>query len=246
MTDTGPIDKLYADPRVEISQFNFDEQVAQVFPDMIQRSVPGYSTILKMIGDMAERYAQHNSHCYDLGCSLGASTLAMRQQIGAENCTIIGVDNSPAMIRRCQAAIERDSSPIAVELRCCDLQSVAIERASIVVLNFTLQFIPLEQRQAIIQQIYTGLLPGGILLLSEKITSEEQPHQSLITELYHNFKRANGYSDLEIAQKRSALENVLQPESIDSHKQRMKNAGFHSVDVWFQCLNFASFIAIKS
>ena len=262
MTDTTLTDKLYADPRIEISRFNFDEKVAQVFPDMIQRSVPGYSTILSMIGNMAKRYAQPNSRCYDLGCSLGASTLAMRQQITVDNCSIIGVDNSQAMINRCQAIIDNDytdnekydssnsdnnnNKTVTVELHCCDIQSITIKRASIVVLNFTLQFIPLEQRPLIISHIYKGLLPGGVLLLSEKIISEEQAHQRLMTELYYNFKRTNGYSDLEIAQKRSALENVLQAESIDRHKQRLKKVGFNSVDVWFQCLNFASFIAIKS
>ena len=105
---------------------------------------------------------------------------------------------------------------------------------------------PPSQRQAIIQRIYDGLLPGGILLISEKIIFEDKPHQQLMTELYHNFKRTNGYSDLEIAQKRSALEDVLRPETIQQHTRRLKNAGFSSADVWFQCMTFASLIAIKA
>jgi tRNA (cmo5U34)-methyltransferase len=132
-----------------------------------------------------------------------------------------------------------------VELYCCNIDAIDITNASIVVLNFTLQFIPLEQRQTIIQSIYDGLLPGGILLLSEKVMFEDEPHQQLLTDLYHNFKRNNGYSNLEIAQKRTALEDFLQPETIDTHKQRLKSAGFASADVWFQCLTFASVIAIK-
>ncbi|MGH1440704.1 MAG: carboxy-S-adenosyl-L-methionine synthase CmoA [Cellvibrionaceae bacterium] len=242
-------DKVYADPLAQVGQFRFDDKVASVFEDMIQRSVPGYGTILTMIGDITERYAQENSQCYDLGCSLGAATLAMRHKMNASGCRIVSIDNSEAMIMRCKSAIDLDSAShpdlAPVTLHCNDLQSITIEQASVVVLNFTLQFIPMEERQAIIQSIYDGLLPGGILLISEKVIFEDAPHQSLLTELYHNFKRNNGYSDLEIAQKRTALEEVLTPETIDTHKQRLKKAGFSSVDVWFQCLTFASFIAIK-
>jgi tRNA (cmo5U34)-methyltransferase len=240
------LDTIYATPLTDIAQFCFDDKVAKVFPDMIKRSVPGYTTILGMIGDIAERYSQAHSVCYDLGCSLGAATLAMRHRINAVDCRIIGIDNSHAMIDRCQAVIDADSHSVPVELICGDIESLRIKQASVVVLNFTLQFIALAQRQAIIQHIYDGLLPGGILLLSEKLVFDDVPHQSLLTELYHNFKRANGYSDLEIAQKRTALENVLQAETIATHKQRLKQAGFASADVWFQCLTFGSFIAIKN
>ena len=243
------VDTVYADPLATIEPFRFDDKVAAVFADMIKRSVPGYSTILNMIGDITERYAQDNSHCYDLGCSLGAATLAMRHKLTASGCHIVSVDNSAAMIERCRQTIEIDTGTAPkltpVELHCCDIDAINIKNASVVVLNFTLQFIPLKQRQTIIQSIYDGLLPGGILLLSEKVMFEDKPHQQLLTELYHNFKRNNGYSDLEIAQKRTALEDFLQPETIDAHKQRLKSAGFSSADVWFQCLTFASVIAIK-
>lgn len=245
MTDQAT-DSIYANPLVEISRFRFDEQVVRVFPDMIKRSVPGYMTILNMIGDMTERYAQANSHCYDLGCSLGGATLAMRNRIQANNCTIIGVDNSQAMIKQCQTVIDADSNKTPVLLQCKDIEAVNIEKASIVVLNFTLQFIDPSQRKDIIQGIYNGLNTGGILILSEKIIFEDEAHQQLMTELYHNFKYTNGYSRLEIAQKRTALENVLQPDTIKSHKNRLKTAGFASADVWFQCFTFASFIAIKA
>ncbi len=259
MPNKHPIDTIYANPLVEISHFRFDDNVASVFPDMIKRSVPGYNTILSMIRDMSERYAQPNSYCYDLGCSLGAATLAMHEGITVKNCKIIGVDNSEAMIKRCQTIVDQVKidadkatndnqvpTTTSIELHCSDVESVAIEKASIVVLNFTLQFIPMKQRQAIIQKIYNGLLPGGVLLLSEKVIFTDPPHQQLMTDLYHNFKRTNGYSDLEISQKRTALENVLKPETIDTHKTRLKTAGFNSADVWFQCLTFASLIAIKA
>ncbi|NIB44548.1 carboxy-S-adenosyl-L-methionine synthase CmoA [Pseudomaricurvus alkylphenolicus] len=238
-------DKLFASPLGEVTGFRFDQSVVEVFPDMIKRSVPGYATIISMIGNLAERYASSNSHCYDLGCSLGAATLAMRHRILASDCEIIAVDNSEAMIQRCQTVIDADSGEVPVQLVCSDLQQVAISNASVVVLNFTLQFIHPEQRQDILANIYQGLNPGGVLILSEKVTFGDQPHDELMIELHHNFKSANGYSDLEIAQKRSALENVLIPETLDTHRQRLKDVGFASTDVWFQCFNFASLIAIK-
>lgn len=134
---------------------------------------------------------------------------------------------------------------VDVELRCADIQSLTLENASMAVLNFTLQFVPLSQRLSVLEQIYKGLNPGGVLILSEKVVFDDEPHNELMIELHHNFKRANGYSDLEIAQKRSALEQVLLPESLATHRSRLRHAGFSSVDVWFQCFNFASLIAIK-
>jgi tRNA (cmo5U34)-methyltransferase len=238
-------DTLYANPLAQVETFTFDESVVNVFPDMIKRSVPGYATIINMIGNLAERYAQHESTCYDLGCSLGAATLAMRHRIRAANCTIIGVDNSAAMLARCQQVIAADSAEVEVNLYCADLCEFPIYNASVVVLNFTLQFIAVEKRSAILSDIYAGLKPNGVLILSEKLAFEDEQHQALMIDLHHNFKRANGYSDLEIAQKRSAIENVLIPETLTIHRQRLKDAGFSSVDVWFQCFNFASLIAIK-
>jgi tRNA (cmo5U34)-methyltransferase len=238
-------DRIYANPLAEVKQFSFDQTVVDVFPDMIKRSVPGYATIINMIGNLAERYAQTDSRCYDLGCSLGAATLAMRHRIQAANCTIVGVDSSPAMIARCEQILAADSGEIDVELVCGNLQDITLTNASMAVLNFTLQFIPIEERVTVLSTIFQGLLPGGVLILSEKVAFEDVPHQQLMTELHHNFKRANGYSDLEIAQKRSAIENVLIPETLAVHRQRLRQAGFHSVDVWFQCFNFASLIAIK-
>ena len=246
----GPVmsqskDQIYAEPLNAIVGFAFDERVVSVFPDMIQRSVPGYSTIIAMTGVLAERYAQSRTHCYDLGCSLGASTLAMRAQLDNRDCSIIAVDNSDAMIERCRSLIAGDSHTAPVVLRLADINSTPIENASMVVMNFTLQFIPLEQREALLTRIANNMHDGGILVLSEKICFEDAHLQQLNTELHHAFKRANGYSELEIAQKRSALDNVLIPETLNTHRERLRRAGFSSVDVWFQCFNFASLVAIK-
>ncbi len=242
---TDARDSLYADPLSEHGLFTFDDSVARVFPDMIKRSVPGYSTIVSMTGLLAGKYASAGSSLYDLGCSLGASTLAMRQNIRLPDCRIISVDNSSAMLARCQSVIDTDTHDTPVILTCANVQDVEISDASVVVLNFTLQFIPKELRDQVIRSIYQGLRPGGIMVLSEKVTFEDQHLDALNIELHHQFKRANGYSDLEIARKRSALENVLLPETLQQHKQRIARAGFGSCDVWFQCFNFASLVALK-
>lgn len=228
-----------------VADFVFDDKVAAVFTDMINRSVPGYASIITQIGTLAERYAQADSLCYDLGCSLGAATLSMRHHIKAAGCHIVAVDNSPAMIARCQAVIDADSSQVKVELRCADILDVAINNASLVVLNFTLQFVPLVARDALIRQIFAGLRPGGMLILSEKIHFEDAALNELFIDLHHRFKEQNGYTRTEISRKRAAIENVLVPETLRTHEQRIRAAGFSSFAVWFQCFNFASMVAVK-
>lgn len=248
MTDTpNPAgkDSIYATQLDAIADFAFDERVVRVFPDMIQRSVPGYATIIAMTGVLAGRYAQPGSRCYDLGCSLGASTLSMRGHLQGRDCRIIAIDNSPAMLERCRAIIDADAGTTPVELMLADIDDAIIEDASVVVLNFTLQFIAQPRREALLARIGAGMRQGAVLVLSEKIRFDDPHLQELNTDLHHAFKRGNGYSELEISQKRSALENVLHPETIDAHQARLRRAGFSSVDVWFQCFNFASLVAIK-
>lgn len=239
-------DSIYSQPVNEVKDFAFDEQVASVFPDMIKRSVPGYSTVIAMTGVLAGQYAQNNSICYDLGCSLGESTYAMMQQVKAPGCKIIGVDNSPQMLDQCRANLSNHESDIEFKLICDDILNVELVDASVVVLNYTLQFVDIKQRGAFIEKVYENLKPGGILLLSEKIKFADADKDNRMIEMHHQFKKANGYSDLEISQKRTALENVLLPETIDDHTNRLTTAGFKKIDLWFQCFNFISLIAQKS
>ncbi len=238
-------DDIYAEPLAGGGPFQFDAKVASVFPDMIRRSVPGYPTIIAMTGLLAGRFATPGSRLYDLGCSLGASTLAMRAHVQHSDCRIIGVDNSAAMLERCRSVIDTDSHELPVSLVCARLQDILIADASVVVLNFTLQFIPQQQRDAVIKAVHDGLRPGGVMVLSEKLSFEDARLNDLNIALHHQFKRANGYSELEVAGKRNALENVLVPESLARHRARIEDAGFSSSDVWFQCFNFASIIALK-
>lgn len=239
-------DTLFAAPIASLGDWTFDERVAEVFPDMIQRSVPGYSNIISMIGMLAERFVQPNSHIYDLGCSLGAATLSVRRNIKNSGCKIISVDNSPAMIERCRRHIDAFRADTPVEVIEADIRDIAIENASMVVLNFTLQFLEPEERQTLLNRILSGMRPGGALVLSEKFSFSDAQVGELLFNMHHDFKRANGYSELEISQKRSMLENVMLIDSVETHKTRLRTAGFEHVELWFQCFNFGSLIALKA
>ena len=239
-------DTIFSAPIAQLGDFSFDERVAEVFPDMIQRSVPGYSNIIATIGMLAKRFIQPNTQAFDLGCSLGAATLSMRRNIDVEGVRLIAVDNSAAMIERCRRHIDAFRSDTPVDIIEGDIRQVKIENASMVVLNFTLQFLPPDDRQALLNRIYAGLRPGGALVLSEKFSFADQTIGDLLFDMHLDFKRANGYSELEISQKRRALENVMLTDSVETHKARLQQAGFEHAEVWFQCFNFGSMLAIKS
>ncbi|NOY67162.1 MAG: carboxy-S-adenosyl-L-methionine synthase CmoA [Gammaproteobacteria bacterium] len=243
MSKQSTYDKVYSKPRDMIVDFAFDDAVVKVFPDMIRRSVPGYAEIITLTGLLAEQYVQPESRCYDLGCSLGAATLSMRQRIPSD-CTIVAIDNSQAMIDTCRQQLG-DNDKATVELYCQDIQDADITNASMVVLNFTLQFIEANERLSVLQKIYKGLRPGGLLVLSEKLNFSDVQEQQMQEAMQLSFKRANGYSDMEISQKRSALEKVLIPDTFEQHQQRLQTAGFAQVYQWFQAFNFVSIAAIK-
>lgn len=245
---TNSPDRIYATPQPQVSDFAFNEDVVRVFPDMIKRSVPGYPTIVENLGVLAAQFAQPGSALYDLGCSLGAVTQAMRRHVKSEGCRVIGVDNSAAMVTRCHEYLHAQDSMfqelLPYELIEGDILALDFQPASVVALNFTLQFIEPERRLELLTRIRQSLLPGGALILSEKLRFEDEAEQALLTDLHIAFKRANGYSELEIAQKRSALENVMKPDSLQQHRERLLAAGFRQVTPWFQCLNFASMVAL--
>ena len=238
-------DQLYSQPREAIENFVFDQSVVDVFEDMIGRSVPGYSTLLSMFPVVARYFVKAHTRCYDLGCSLGASTLAMAQGIDQADVSVLAVDNSPAMLEKCSALIQQHVNNVRVELSESDICELSMENASMVVMNFTLQFIEASLRPDLIKKIYTAMNESGVFILSEKIKLDDSVEQDRQISLHHAFKKANGYSDLEVSQKRSALENVLVPETVEQHVSRLKSAGFSEVFVWFQCFNFVSIMAIK-
>jgi len=240
-------DRLFQAPGEAQSDFVFDERVAQVFPDMINRSVPGYGLVVPLLAMLARRYARDDSRLYDLGCSLGAVALAMGDAVKVRGARIIAVDNSVAMIERLRselAARER-AGRLPIVPVCQDVLETDVQRASVVVLNFTLQFIDPQQRLPLLQRIGAGMLPGGVLLLSEKLRFDAADEQELQTAWHHDFKRSQGYSELEIAGKREALEHVLRPDTLEGHRRRLQEAGFGRVYTWFRALNFASLAAFR-
>jgi len=238
-------DHLFQTPFAGVGEFRFDEKVAQVFPDMIRRSVPGYGQVIGSSALIAKRHAKPNTAIYDLGCSLGATTLAMANQVRTEGCRIIAVDNSEAMLTQArQKMSDRLLDPLPIEWVCHDIVEMPFEPCSVVALNFTLQFIALEKRMQLLASINEALVPGGVLILAEKVVLQNTKSQQALTELHLDFKRANGYSELEIAGKRQAIENVLIPETSEAHISRLHNAGFSEVTEFFHCLNFKAWMAV--
>jgi tRNA (cmo5U34)-methyltransferase len=240
-----PEDRLYSVPLNRVGDFEFDDDVADVFPDMIRRSVPGYASMLSLIGQCAATYVLPDTNVYDLGCSLGASTFVV-QRNAPPTCQIHAVDSSAAMVARLRQSVGRQRGTLAkINVHEDDIRQTNVRNASLVILNLTLQFIAPDERDSFIAAVSRGVLPGGALLLSEKIDFADPAQQELMTALHHDFKRAHGYSDLEIAQKRTAIERRLIPETLETHVERLQIAGFRSVCPWFQCFNFASVLAIK-
>jgi len=240
-------DKIYAKDQDGDVPFRFNQSVADVFPDMLQRSIPGYAATIEAIGSLAARYVTEGSLCYDLGCSLGAATVAMRQGIRVTDCRIIAIDNAPAMLKRCEEIVsaEDQQSATPVETRLSNIEDIKISNASMVVMNYTLQFLDIDSRDAIIARIFDGLLPGGLFLLSEKVIDEDPSMEELLVDLHQEHKRRNHYSQLEVSRKRAALENVLIPETVTAHRQRMVANGFAHTAVWLRYFNFVSIVAIK-
>ncbi len=246
-----PTDRVFAEPLDQIAPFEFNDSVASVFDDMIERSVPGYRSIVLQTGMLAAKFAKPGTVCYDLGSSLGAATISMRHQIerhhqqNAAKISIVALDNSEAMLSRMHERISNEDSPVPVRSELADITKYQYVEHSVAVLNFTLQFVALQERERIVRSLADNMITGGALILSEKIIFEDTQQQHLMTSMYENFKRSNGYSELEISQKRDALENVLMPETLSTHKTRLLDCGFRSVEVWFQCFNFASLVAIR-
>jgi tRNA (cmo5U34)-methyltransferase len=242
MSERDDRDQVFSRPLSEVRAFEFNETVARVFQDMISRSVPGYALLLRMIGLYADLFVQPHSRVYDLGCSLGEASLVIADQCAQLDCEIIAVDNSAAMIDKCR---QHGTAAAGIDWRCEDIRITEIDDASLVVLNLTLQFLPPPERQPLLQRIFAGLRPGGVLVLSEKIVFADAAENERMQQLYQGFKKTMGYSDLEISQKRNALENVLIADTEQQHLERLQIAGFGEIYQCFRGFNFVSWLAIK-
>lgn len=240
-------DQIYQKSLSSVGAFKFDQQVAEVFSDMISRSVPGYEQILSLLPTLARQFSFSQHNYYDLGCSLGAGLLAMAEGLKGTECTLIGIDNSAAMLDQARPHIEKYQAQHSCRFRLeqADVLDTELSNAGMVLLNFTLQFIPVEARKGLVEKIYTALVPGAALVLSEKIKFADAATDEALIRIHHQYKADQGYSQLEISQKRDAIENVLIPETLASHTARLESAGFKVVTPWIQNLQFISILAIK-
>ncbi|RMF13318.1 MAG: carboxy-S-adenosyl-L-methionine synthase CmoA [Candidatus Dadabacteria bacterium] len=234
-------DRLFR-TRPPTGPFVFDSDVARVFPDMIRRSVPGYALMLEGTAVAAATYCRDHTTAWDLGCSLGASTLAIDRGAGQREIRIVAVDRSPAMVERARTWLDDAGVSRRVALRVGDVRDVQPRNASLIVLNLVLQFVPVAERLPLLRRLRAGLVPGGALVLTEKIAPS--PADAAHLRNWHaSFKQLQGYSELEISRKRTALERVLVPESLETHHNRLLAAGFARPVLWMQAFEFVSWMA---
>jgi tRNA (cmo5U34)-methyltransferase len=244
---TNGRDQIFAVPAERIADFDFGEKTAAVFDDMLERSVPFYDEMQRMIGELTADYAADGTAVYDLGCSTGTTILQVAENIPRErNVRYVGVDSSPEMLEIARRKLSDSAFDRPFDLECADLNSgVRIDGASVVLLVLTLQFVRPLYRQRVIRSIYEGLTEKGALILVEKVLGENSDFNRLFIQHYYEMKRRNGYSDLEIAQKREALENILVPYRLEENKELLLEQGFRHVDVFFKWYNFCAIIATK-
>jgi tRNA (cmo5U34)-methyltransferase len=239
-------DRLFDRPR-RPEDFDFGRDTAVVFDDMLLRSVPFYEEQQRMIAELAADFAVPGTALYDLGCSTAASFLRIGEALPKGlDVRFVGVDSSAEMLARARAKLEQAEFGWPYELRLADLdRSVEVASASVVLLVLTLQFVRPLQRERLIREVYEGMVDKGCLILVEKVLGERSTLNRLFIEHYYGMKRRNGYSDLEIAQKREALENVLVPYRLEENRELLHRQGFPDVDVFFKWYNFCGLIAIK-
>ena len=243
----APRDRIFAKPKTRLADFNFGRETAEVFDDMLLRSVPMYAETQRMVADLVADFAADKSNIYDLGCSTCTSFLDIDRALPKDrDVKFIGMDSSPEMLQRGREKLEatKFARPYALELIDFD-QGVELQNASVALLVLTLQFVRPLHRDALLASIYKGMNENGCLILVEKVLGESSTLNRLYIKYYYDFKRKNGYSALEISQKREALENVLIPYRLEENRELLKRTGFRTVDVFFKWFNFSGVIAVK-
>jgi len=223
-------------------QFEFDEEVASVFDDMLDRSVPFYKEMQRLSIVFANNFLENGSRVYDLGCSTATTLIELSKNCN-KDLKLIGIDNSKAMLER--ANNKSKAFGVDIKFICNDIFDVDLKDAKVIFSNYTLQFIRPLQREKLVKKIYDGLTEGGVFIFSEKLVSQNSILNKQLIDEYYSFKKAQGYSEFEISQKREALENVLIPYTEDENNKMIKDAGFSHCELVFKWVNFATFIAIK-
>ena len=240
-------DKLFARTRVRNDDFTFGKDTAAVFDDMLDRSVPFYGEMQRMLGELAADFAVDGTTIYDLGCSTANTFLSVGALLRPDsNVRFVGLDSSEDMLEKAEQKLTATQFPWPYSLTLHDLNDgLAIENASVALMALTLQFVRPLNREALISSVYGGLNHNGCFLLVEKVLGEHSTFNRLFINHYFEMKRRKGYSDLEIAQKREALENVLIPYRLEENKRLLRHVGFQHVDVFFKWYNFCGIVAIK-
>lgn len=246
--EVRPADRLFADKRPRIDDFDFGKKTAAVFDDMLNRSVPYYGETQRMMAEMAADFACDDSVIYDLGCSTANSILAIGHLLPRERrVRFVGLDSSQEMLNKARSKLDDARFPWPVDLRLANLnQGISVQDASVVLLILTLQFVRPLHRDNLLASIYNGLRPNGCLILVEKVLGENTTFNRLFIKYYYEYKRRMGYSEMEIAQKREALENVLIPYRLEEDKELLHRAGFQQVDIFFKWYNFCGIVARKT
>lgn len=229
----------------QAEDFEFNTRVAEVFEDMLDRSVPFYADVIKAGAQILDRYLSDDDAIYDLGSSTGTTLLELSRLLAHKNLHYVGIDSSQAMLEKAHLKAELYSKNKNFTFLDEDITAFEHRGAGAVLLNYTLQFIRPIMREELIKKVYDSLKPGGVLLLSEKTICPEKKINRAYIDIYHNFKKERGYSELEISRKREALENVLIPFSTEENKNLLRKAGFTITETYFQWFNFASIVAIK-
>ncbi|MBF0350143.1 MAG: carboxy-S-adenosyl-L-methionine synthase CmoA [SAR324 cluster bacterium] len=239
-------DELFKHPESS-KKFEFNEAVANVFEDMLSRSIPFYQEVLRLTGELTLKFCHPGSVIYDLGCSTGTLIHYLADLIAPFRIpvTIKGIDSSQAMLDKARSQSNSSHEPLAIEWICGDIQTTPILKPTVIILNYTLQFVSPETRQAFVTKLHAELEPGGLLIMSEKLRSDQLVVRELETECYESLKRRHGYSEIEISRKRQALENVLVSFSLEDNLSLLRNAGFESSGIAFKWHNFATFWAVK-
>ncbi len=225
--------------------FVFNERVVEVFDDMLDRSIPFYREVIEASARLLDKFLIPGDTVYDLGCANGTSLLEFSRLLQHINLSFVGIDNSQAMLDKARLKAElyrkQDRTSFSFE----DITTFNHPGAGGVILNYTLQFIRPLQREPFLKNVFDNLRPGGILLVSEKVINHDPRLNRDYIDIYHRFKIARGYSELEIAKKREALENVLIPFSVAENLAMLSTTGFTPVETYFRWFNFASFVAVK-
>lgn len=224
--------------------FTFNDQVADVFDDMIERSVPLYRIVIDGIARLINQQHQERITVYDLGCSTGTTLLELSRRLPHKSLRLVGIDNAPAMLDKARRKVAMFGKTGSISFREDDIIQCSLSGADVVLCNYTLQFIKPSIRKKLVERIYQSLPGGGLLIVCEKVLADNF-FEHRFTDIYHDFKRQQGYSELEISAKREALENVLIPATVENNLDLLKKAGFNQVEIFCKWFNFASFVALK-